>query len=124
MTQADTTTGPAGQASRSTWKSFLSLIVILAIGIGILIAVPLLAGAKTTTAPAVENARGAAPLSGVSVDTLEKAAAAKARAMSGVAVGNSYNVSEDGHGAAPLSGVTIDPSTFDRTPRGAHGQLP
>jgi hypothetical protein len=57
-----------------------------------------------TSYNAVENLRAQ---SGVTVDTsnaVEKAAAAKARGMSGVPV--------------------IDPSTFDRTPRGAHGQLP
>jgi hypothetical protein len=152
MAHAGTTTGLAGQpaASGSTWKSFLSLIVILAIGIGMLIAVPLLAGAKTTSVPAVdrgytqiETQRGATTLSGVSADTLAKAAAAKARAMSAVAPDNSldaavraaaakgalsvdtsYNAVEDSRGVAPLSGPTIDPSTFDRTPRGAHGQLP
>lgn len=147
MAHAGTTTGLAGQpaASRS-WKSFLSLIVILAIGIAMLIAVPLLAGAKTTTAPAVdrgydqiENQRGATTLSAVSADTLAKAAAAKARAMSGVAPDNSldaavraqsgvtvdtsYDAVEKARGGA-FSGPTIDPSTFDRTPRGAHGQLP
>src|SRR3954449_2801056 len=98
MAHAGTTTGLAGQASRSTWKSFLSLIVILAIGIAMVIAVPLLAGAKTTTAPAVDNAytqieaqRGATNLSAVSADTLAKAAAAKARAMSGIAPDNSLD---------------------------------
>jgi hypothetical protein len=125
------------------------LIVILAIGIGMVIAVPLLAGAKTTTAPAVdrgydqiETQRGATTLSAVSADTLAKAAAAKARAMSGVAPDNSldaavraaaakgavsvdtsYNAAEKARSGA-FSGTTIDPSTFDRTPRGAHGQLP
>jgi hypothetical protein len=156
MAHAGTTTGLAGQpAAGSTWKSFLSLIVILAIGIGMLIAVPLLAGAKTTTVPAVDNAytqieaqRGATNLSAVSADTLAKAAAAKARAMSGVAPDNSldaavraaaakaalsvdsavsvdttYNAAEKARSGA-FSGTTIDPTTFDRTPRGAHGQLP
>src|SRR5260370_29091326 len=93
MAHAGTTTGLAGQpaASRS-WKSFLSLIVILAIGIGMLIAVPLLAGAKTTSAPAVdrgydqiETQRGATTLSAVSADTLAKAATSKPRAISRVA---------------------------------------
>jgi len=151
MAHAGTSTGLAGQpaASRSSWTSFLSLIVILAIGIGMVIAVPLLAGAKTTTAPAVdrgydqiETQRGATTLSAVSADTLAKAAAAKARAMSGVAPDNSldaavraaaakgavsvdtsYNAAEKARSGA-FSGTTIDPSTFDRTPRGAHGQLP
>ena len=159
MAHAGTTTGLAGQpaASRSTWKSLLSLVVILAIGIAMIIAVPLLAGAKTISAPAVDRGydqieaqRGATTLSAVSADTIAKAAAAKARAMSGVApdnsldaavraaaakgtlsVDNSYNAIENlraqrgvpsDFSVAP--GTKIDPSTFDRTPRGAHGQLP
>lgn len=156
MAHAGTTTGLAGQpaAAGSNWKSFLSLIVILAIGIGMLIAVPLLAGAKTTTVPAVDNAytqieaqRGATNLSAVSADTLAKAAAAKARAMSGVAPDNSLDAAVRAAAAkaalsvdssyddienlraqrgvpSDFSVAPIDPSTFDRTPRGAHGQLP
>jgi hypothetical protein len=153
MAHAGTTTDLAGQpaASRSTWKALLSFVVILAIGIGMVIAVPLLAGAKTTTAPAVDNSynqiedqRGATTLSAVSADTLAKAAAAKARAMSGVAadnsldaavrngaavgVDNSYNDIENLRAQrgvpSDFSVAPIDPSTFDRTPRGAHGQLP
>jgi hypothetical protein len=157
MAHAGTTTDLAGQpaASRSTWKFLLSLVVILAIGIGMVIAVPLLAGAKTTTAPAVdsytqiETQRGATTLSAVSADTLAKAAAAKARAMSGVAADNSLDAAVRAAAAGAVSvdtsydaienlraqrgvpsdfsvapGTKIDPSTFDRTPRGAHGQLP
>jgi hypothetical protein len=109
-TPSDLATKPA--ASGSTWKSLLSLVVILAIGIGIVIAVPLITGGRTSTAPAVdrgydqiENARGAATLSGVSVDTdaVAKAAAAKARAMSGVPADNSLDAAVRG-----MSGVTVD----------------
>ena len=113
MAHAGTPTDLARQpaASGSTWKSLLSLIVILAIGIGMVIAVPLITGGKATTAPAVdrgydqiETQRGATTLSGVTVDT--------------------NSAVENSRGAAPLSGTTIDPTTFDRTPRGAHRQLP
>jgi hypothetical protein len=170
MAHAGSTTDLAGQpaASHSTLKALLSLVAILAIGIGMIIAVPLLAGAKTTTAPAadsytqIETQRGATTLSGVSADTLAKAAAAKARAMSGVApensldaavraaaakgalsVDNSYNTVENlraqrgvpsdfsvAPGTAAQSARQFDPAvpsdsnSFDRTPRGAHGQLP
>jgi hypothetical protein len=137
MAHAGTSTDLAKQpaASSSTWKALLSAIVILAIGVGMVLAVPLITGGRATTAPAVdrsydqiENARGATTLSGLSVDSsfdqLEKAAAAKARAMSGVPVDTSYDAVESARGAALLSGTTIDPTTFDRTPRGAHGQLP
>jgi hypothetical protein len=129
MAHAGTTSTSTGQLG--LWKALLAAVVIAAIALATVIAVPLITG-RATTAPAVdrgydqiETQRGAATLSGVSVDTsctsvenlraqsgvtvdtgnaVEKAAAAKARAMSGV--------------------PAIDPSTFDRTPRGAHGMLP
>lgn len=133
MAHAGTPTGLAQQpaASSSLWKSLFGLVVILAIGIAMVIAVPVITGGRATTAPAVdrsydqiENARGAATLSGVtSSNAVEKAAAAKARAMSGVPVDNSTTSVENARAKA-LSGTTIDPTTFDRTPRGAHGQLP
>jgi hypothetical protein len=149
MAHAGTTSTSSGQIG--LWKALLAAVVIAAIGIALVIAVPLLAGAKTTTAPAVDNAytqieaqRGATNLSAVSADTLAKAAAAKARAMSGVApdnsldaavragsagtVDNSYNDIESLRAQrgvpSDFSVAPIDPSTFDRTPRGAHGQLP
>jgi hypothetical protein len=129
MAHAGTTSTSTGQLG--LWKALLAAVVIAAIALATVIAVPLITG-RATTAPAVDRGydqieaqRGAATLSGVSVDTsytsvenlraqsgvtfdtgnaIEKAAAAKARAMSGV--------------------PAIDPSTFDRTPRGAHGMLP
>lgn len=111
-TPSDLAKQPA--ASSSTWKSMLSLVVILAIGIGMIIAVPFITGGRATTAPAVdrsydqiENARGATTLSGVAVDTnaVQKAAAAKARAMSGVAADNSLDAAVRG-----ASGATVDTS--------------
>jgi hypothetical protein len=133
MAHAGSPTGLAKQpaTSSSLWKPLLSAIVILAIGLGLAMATSFIIGNRAASGPAVdrsydqiENARGVAPLSGVSLDTMQKAAAAKARAMSGVAVDTSYTSVESARGTAPLSGTTIDPTTFDRTPRGAHGMLP
>ena len=119
MAHAGTPTGLAQQPAASSWKPFLSLIVILAIGVGLVIAVLLINGGRAITGPAVdrsydqiESARGAATLSGLSVDTsytsvenlraqsgvtvntdaaVLKAAAAKARAMSGVPAGTKFD---------------------------------
>jgi hypothetical protein len=130
MAHAGTTSTASGQTG--LWKALLAAVVIAAIGIGMVLAVPFITGGRAASAPAVDNSynlieaqRGAAALSGVSVDTdaLAKAAAAKAQAMSGVPADTSYNAAEKARGGA-FSGTAIDPSTFDRTPRGAHGQLP
>ena len=129
MAHAGTTSTASGQTG--LWKALLAAVVIAAIGIGMVLAVPFITGGRAASAPVdnsynlVEAQRGAAALSGVSVDTdaLAKAAAAKAQAMSGVPADASYNAAEKARGGA-FSGTTIDPSTFDRTPRGAHGQLP
>ena len=147
MAHAGTTSTASGQTG--LWKALLAAVVIAAIGIGMVLAVSFIAG-KAASAPAVDNSynqietqRGVRILTGVSansnLDVLAKAAAAKARAMSGVAPDNSldaavraaaagtvdtsYNAAEKARSGA-FSGTTIDPSTFDRTPRGAHGQLP
>lgn len=142
MAHAGTPTDLAKQPATSSssgqvgpWKALLTAIIILAIGLVMAMAVSFIAANRAIGVPAVdrsydqiETQRGATTLSGVSVDRnldqVEKAAAAKARAMSGVPVDTSYDAVENARGAAPLSGTTIDPTTFDRTPRGAHGQLP
>jgi hypothetical protein len=133
MAHAGTPTDLAKQPETSTsfWKPFLSAIVILALGVSVAIAASFLNQASNAPAvdrgyDAIEKTRGALSLSGgiVSSDAIQKAAAAKARAMSGVAADTSYEAVEKARGAATLSGTSIDPTTFDRTPRGAHGQLP
>lgn len=128
MAHAGTTSTSSGQIG--LWKALLAAVVIAAIGVGMVLAVPFITG-RAASAPAVDNSynlieaqRGAA-LSGATVDSdaIAKAAAAKARAMSGVPADTTYNAAEKARSGA-FSGTTIDPSTFDRTPRGAHGQLP
>ena len=128
MAHAGTTSTSTGQTG--LWKALLAAVVVAAIGIGMVLAVPFVTG-RAVSAPAVDNSynlieaqRGTA-LSGATVDSdaIAKAAAAKARAMSGVPADTSYNAAETARSGA-FSGTTIDPSTFDRTPRGAHGQLP
>ena len=130
MAHAGTTSTSSGQIG--LWKALLAAVVIAAIGIGMVLAVPFIASSRATTAPAVdrsfdqiETQRGATTLAGVNQSNAVflNAAAAKARAMSGVPADNSYSAAEKARGGA-FSGTTIDPSTFDRTPRGAHGQLP
>jgi hypothetical protein len=134
MAHAGTPTDLAKQpaTSSSLWKPLLTAIVILAIGFGMAMATSFIIGNRSTNLPVdrsydqIETQRGATTLSGVAVDTnnaVEKAAAAKARAMSGVpaVVDKSYDAVENARGVAPLSGTTIDPTTFDLTPR---GQLP
>lgn len=91
------------------------------------------AAAKSTWI-AVDSSRGLPPVTSfVSEDkpaaanqsAVEAAAAAKARAMSGVpaAIDNSYNAVENARGVATFTGTTFDPSQVDQS-RGAHGQLP
>src|SRR5688572_13512658 len=89
-TPTDLTKQPA--ASGSWGKLLLNAIVILAVGCALAVAATFLT--RTASVPAIdrgydqiEKARGAMNLSGISVDTsaaVENAAAAKARAMSGV----------------------------------------
>jgi hypothetical protein len=146
MAHAGTTSTSSGQTG--LWKALLTAVVIAAIGIGMVLAVPYITGGKAASAPAVDNSynqieaqRGTISLWGVapdnSLDAAVRAAAAKGavsagtshnavenlRAQSGVTVDTTYNAAEKARGGA-FSGTTIDPSTFDRTPRGAHGQLP
>ena len=146
MAHAGTTSTSSGQIG--LWKALLAVVVIAAIGTGMVIAVPFLTASRATTAPAVDSSynqieaqRGAMSLSGVapdnSLDAAVRAAAAKGavsvdtsynsienlRAQSGVTVDTSNDAAEKARGGA-FSGTTIDPSTYDRTPRGAHGQLP
>jgi hypothetical protein len=147
MAYAGTPTGLAQQSATRPWKTLLTAIAVLAIGLAMVIAIMFIG--SRAVAPTVDRGydqieaqRGATTLSGASVKStrfaiddarglppvssgaVEKAAAAKARAMSGVAADTSYDAVENARGVAPLSGTTIDPTTFDRTPRGAHGQLP
>jgi hypothetical protein len=116
MAHAGTTSTSSGQIG--LWKALLAAIVIAAIGIGMVMAVPFITGGRATTAPAddrgydqIENQRGATTLSGVAVDTnsaVQKAAAAKARAMSGVPADTSYEAVENARGVAPLTGAGVD----------------
>jgi flagellar basal body-associated protein FliL len=115
MAHAGTPTDLAKQPATSTsiWQPLFSAVVILAIAVALATAALFLSRASTAPAidrgyDAIEAQRGAAALSGATVDTssaaIQAAAAAKARAMSGVAVDPAYGM--------------------DLTPRGAHGQLP
>ena len=125
MAHAGTTSTSSGQTG--LWKALLAAVVIAAIGIGMVLAVPLITGGKAASAPAVDNSynqiesqRGTTTLSSV---TSQNSLDAAVRAAAGGSVDNTYNAAEKARSGA-FSGTTIDPSTFDRTPRGAHGQLP
>jgi hypothetical protein len=160
MAHAGTPTDLAKQpaTSNSLWKPLLTAIVILAIGITLAMAASFLSRASSVPAvdrgyDAIEKARGATNLSGVTVDNfaVQNAAAAKARAMSGVpadtsynavekargdfwvlsgvAVDTSYDAVENARGVAPLSGSQPDETSFDRKyqelqQRAGRGQLP
>jgi hypothetical protein len=144
MAYAGTPTGLARQAGASRpWKTLLAAIAVLAIGLALVIAVMFI-GSKAV-APTVDRGfdqieaqRGAAALSGaartyVSEDkpaavgtssaAFLNAAAAKARAMSGVpaVVDKSYGTVENLRGTA-LIWSTFDASQVDQS-RGAHGPL-
>ena len=141
MAYAGTPTGLAQQAGASRpWKTALAAIAVLAIGLALVIAVMLIG--SRAVAPAadrgfdqIEAQRGAAALPGaakvfVSEDkpanltpAIENAAAAKARAMSGVpaVVDKSYGTVENLRGTA-LIWSTFDASQVDQS-RGAHGPL-
>ena len=102
MAHAGTTSTSSGQIG--LWKALLAAIVIAAIGIGMVLAVPLITGGRATTAPAVdrsfdqiETQRGATTLLGVDKSNAAflNAAAAKARAMSGVPADTSYDLLEN-----------------------------
>ena len=171
MAYAGTPTGLAHQAGASQpWKTVLAAIAILAIGLALVIAIMFIN--SRAVAPAtdrgfdpIEAQRGAAALPGaahtfVSEDrpgvgtssaAFLKAAAAKARAMSGVpaaggtssygteagraaivpagvgTVDDSYNAIEKARDAAmrngaPLGATSFDASQVDQS-RGAHGPL-
>ena len=141
MAYAGTPTGLAQQAGASRpWKTALAAIAVLAIGLALVIAVMLIG--SRAVAPAadrgfdqIEAQRGAAALGAgsrtfVSEDkpanltpAIENAAAAKARAMSGVpaVVDKSYGTVENLRGTA-LIWSTFDASQVDQS-RGAHGPL-
>src|SRR5215207_6829262 len=117
MTYATNPTGLAGNPATSDpiWKSVLNAILVLAVGIAISFISNRSAGnaATDTSYDAVENARAGAVLSGVAVDSaaIQKAAAAKGRAMSGVAADTSYDAVEN---LRALAGVTVDAAAIEK----------
>jgi hypothetical protein len=127
MAHAGTTSTSSGQIG--LWKALLAAVVIAAIGIGMVLAVPFITSSRATTAPAVdrsfdqiETQRGAATLSGVDTSNAAflNAAAAKARAMSGVPADTSYDLLENLRAQrAPLvfsvaPGTRLDATSVDR----------
>ena len=119
MAHAGTTSTSSGQIG--LWKALLAAVVIAAIGIGMVLAVPLITSGPATTAPAVdrsfdqiETQRGATTLLGVdqSNAAFMNAAAAKARAMSGVPADTSYDLLEN---LRVQRGVTFDVSVAPGT---------
>ena len=108
MAHAGTTSTSTGQTG--LWKALLAAVVIAAIFVGMVLAVPVITG-RAASAPAVDN----------SYNLIE--AQRGTFSLTGVAPDASSNAAEKARGGA-FSGTTIDPSTYDRTPRGAHGQLP
>ena len=146
MAHAGTSTGLAGQpAGSSSWNGLFSAIVILAIGVGMVLAVPLITGGRATTAPAVdrsfdqiETQRGAKTLLGVDKSNAAflNAAAAKARAMSGVPADTSYDLLENlrAQRGVPFDfsvapGTRLDATSVDRKyqeiqSHAGHGMLP
>ena len=160
MAYAGTPTGLAQQAGASRpWKTALAAIAVLAIGLALVIAVMFVNSRAIAPATGrddgqIEAQRDATLSAGalghttfVSEDkpvnltpALENAAAAKARAMSGVpAVGGTSPYGTEGAAAAKaragvpavdkwargvsvLTGTTFDPSQIDQS-RGAHGPL-
>lgn len=151
MAYAGTPTGLAQQSATRPWKTLLTAIAVLAIGLALVIAIMFIGsravaptvdrgydqieaqrGATTlsgasvkSTRFAIDDARGLAPVAGSSSDAVTKAAAAKAQAMSGVpaVVDKSYDAVESARGVAPLSGTKLDATSIDQS-RGAHGPLP
>ena len=143
MAYAGTPTGLAQQAGASRpWKTALAAIAVLAIGLALVIAVMFInsqavAPATDRALDQIEAQRGAAalpgaaktfvsedkPAVGTSSAAFLNAAAAKARAMSGVPalVDKSYGTVENLRGTA-LIWSTFDASQVDQS-RGAHGPL-
>jgi hypothetical protein len=129
MAYAGTPTGLAQQAGASRpWKTALAAIAVLAIGLALVIAVMFIS--SRAVAPAtdrgfdqIEAQRGAAALPGVDTSNAAflNAAAAKARAMSGVAADTSYDLLENLRAQrgvpSDLSvapGVRLDATSVDR----------
>jgi hypothetical protein len=123
MAHAGTPTDLAKQPARSSglWKPLLTSIVILAIGFGLAMTTSFIITNQATSGSAVdrsydqiETQRGAWALSAVtgntSYDVLQKAAADKARAMSGVAVGTGATEKAAADKARAMSGVAVDTS--------------
>jgi hypothetical protein len=121
MAHVGTPIGLANQPATSNrfGKLLLNAIVILAIGSAL--AVGALFLSRATSVPAIDRGydqieaqRGATTLSGVTSDTsnaVEKAAAAKARAMSGVAADTSYDAVEN---LRALTGLTVDTNAIEK----------
>jgi hypothetical protein len=166
MAFAGTPTGLAQQAGTShPWKALLAAIAVLAVGLAMVIAVlfvnsQAIAPAVDTSYNQIEAQRGARTFGAAAVDrsqdqieaqrgaaavdanAVEEAAAAKARAMSGVAAplkvyqlderprgSISHSVVKNGRGARLRTGSALDATTLDRiyeeiqSSRGAHGPL-
>jgi hypothetical protein len=122
MAHAGTTSTSSGQIG--LWKALLAAVVIAAIGIGMVLAVPFITSSRATTAPAVdrsfdqiETQRGATTLAGVdqSNAVFLNAAAAKARAMSGVPADTSYDLLENLRAQRGLSFVSAPGARLDAT---------
>jgi hypothetical protein len=144
MAYAGNPTGLAQQAGASRpWKTALAAIAVLAIGLALVIAVMFIN--SRAVAPAtdrgfdqIEAQRGAAALPGAdkSSTAFLNAAAAKARAMSGVPADTSYDLLENLRAQRGVSfdlsvapGTRLDATSVDRKyqeiqSRGAHGRLP
>lgn len=159
MAYAGTPTGLAQQAGASRpWKTALAAIAVLAIGLALVIAVMFVNSRVVAPATGRDDgqieAQRDATLSAaalghttfVSEDkpanlapAIANAAAAKARAMSGVPADNSLDaavtaaaakaalsgvpaVDKYARGVSVLTGTTFDPSQIDQS-RGAHGPL-
>ena len=116
MAYAGTPTGLAHQpaASNRWFKPLLTAVVILAIGFALAMATSFVIGRQAGSAAIdrsfdqIEAQRGAWTASGVSAQTnaaIANAAAAKARAMSGVPADTSYTAVEN---LRAQSGVTVD----------------
>jgi hypothetical protein len=142
MAYAGTPTGLAQQAGASRpWKTVLAAIAVLAIGLALVIAVMFVNSRAVAPATGrddaqVEAQRDATLQSGVT-NAVEKAAAARARAMSGVpGVVNTTSTAVEKAAAAraramsgvPAVGTRLDATSVDRKyqeiqSRGAHGPL-
>ncbi len=113
----------SGVAADTSYNSVENLRVLSGIAVDAAIAKAAAAKAQAMSG-VVDNSLDAAvrATSGVAADTSYNAIE-NLRAQSGVTFDTSYEAAENVRGGA-YPGPKIDWSTFDRTPRGAHGQLP